>query len=317
MKVTNVLIVLVALAFRQSDGSEIGEDANAHWSYKNQSLWGQHGKFCKTGGAQSPINLVHIEATESHHEPLHWRNNMTEFGMVTVENGGHGFSVSGVNFGKLKLGKGGLAGEYRLAQFHYHWGLSQDGSEHRVDGEQWAAEIHLVHYHTNFLGVQEALDSGNYDALAVVGVLLTEDKIRKLSPVERMLKMAVENTLQVNQSYSLDMKDTTIHDFLPNDLLHFYRYYGSLTTPGCIQQVVWTVMKEEVTIPREMIDLFAKIKDNDGIEMKNTARDVQLLKGRKVYRNEDRPHVGSASSVTPVLSIFVIAVTIAFARNNL
>lgn len=37
---------------------------------------------------------------------------------------------------------GPLSGPYRLRQFHLHWGSADDhGSEHTVDGVQYAAEV--------------------------------------------------------------------------------------------------------------------------------------------------------------------------------
>ncbi len=37
---------------------------------------------------------------------------------------------------------GGLPGEYRVAQFHFHWGSNnRRGSEHTIDGKRFPLEV--------------------------------------------------------------------------------------------------------------------------------------------------------------------------------
>lgn len=65
--------------------------------------------------------------------------------------------------------------EYELTQFHFHWGsCNKQGSEHRVDGRQFPAEMHLVHYNrSQYSSIEEAAMCPM--GLAVISVLIDED----------------------------------------------------------------------------------------------------------------------------------------------
>ena len=67
---------------------------------------------------------------------------------------------------------GYLENEYTLAQFHCHWGDEfRGGSEHTLNGQRYFAEVHLVHYKTEYGGLND--DSlGNGDGLAVLGYFI-------------------------------------------------------------------------------------------------------------------------------------------------
>ena len=65
----------------------------------------------------------------------------------------------------------GLSGRYNLNATHFHWGSSSSvGSEHVVDGERLAAEVHLVHYNSKYGNLDEA--AKHKDGLLVLGILL-------------------------------------------------------------------------------------------------------------------------------------------------
>lgn len=45
----------------------------------------------------------------------------------------------------VRLTGGGLPGQYRAAQFHFHWGgMGRPGSEHTIDGERFPMEVREV-----------------------------------------------------------------------------------------------------------------------------------------------------------------------------
>lgn len=52
----------------------------------------------------------------------------------------------------IALTEGPITGVYRLKQFHFHWGASDDkGSEHTVSGKMYPAEVPSAQRHTDTL----------------------------------------------------------------------------------------------------------------------------------------------------------------------
>lgn len=52
------------------------------------------------------------------------------------------------------------------------------------------------------------------------------------------------------------MKESiSLWDLLPQEekLRHYFRYLGSLTTPGCQEKVVWTVFKEPIQLHEDQV----------------------------------------------------------------
>ena len=54
---------------------------------------------------------------------------------------------------------------------HAHWGKKEGGgSEHTIDGKQYDAELHIVHYNDKYGDPSKAVDKP--DGLAVLGMFL-------------------------------------------------------------------------------------------------------------------------------------------------
>jgi len=264
---------------------------SASWNYVAQSAWGGVAGVCTSGSQQSPIDVKADKVEAMNEGPLTWANNATKLGNVTVSNSGHGFSVSSATMAQLILSGGGLVDKYQLAQFHYHWGSSKNeykGSEHRVDGKQWASELHLVHFNNKYDNLSHALNEGGKTALAVVGVMLKKGT-SSAAGHEEVLINALSVAKNYNKSTTVDIGAASILNFLPSDVKSFWRYEGSLTTPTCNEQVVWTLLKEEVTIAKALLDVFATVEDSHNAALNYTARDVQALNSRKVYYNTFSP----------------------------
>ncbi|MEM7589216.1 MAG: carbonic anhydrase family protein [Myxococcota bacterium] len=143
--------------------------------------------------------------------------------------------------------------QYKLLQFHFH-----TASEHRVQGETYPMEIHLVH-------------QNKQGKLLVVGVLVRQGQPH-LALVE-LFKQLPEQVGDEGPSLSFNVRD-----LLPQKQGYFH-YQGSLTTPPCTQDVQWYVMTEPVMADQLQI---AKLLQSIGGKPNN--RPVQPLNGRTVWR---------------------------------
>ena len=121
---------------------------------------------------------------------------------------------------------------------HAHWGKAGGGgSEHTVDGGQYAAELHIVHWNTKYGDPSQAVDKP--DGLAVLGMFLREGESRG-ELVKICRNLATVSTKDKSVTKDEDFLDPT--KFLPGNKT-FFTYPGSLTTPPLFESVTWIVFK--------------------------------------------------------------------------
>ncbi|GMS93118.1 hypothetical protein PENTCL1PPCAC_15293, partial [Pristionchus entomophagus] len=117
------------------------------WGYGENDGPKRWDGICEKGYRQSPID---IRAQDTDYAPM---DRVIFVGYeqrddVTLQNNGHTVSVDGFeNWNNLPyVSGGGLEGKYFLQQIHFHWGQNNSvGSEHRIAGLAYPAEMHLVH----------------------------------------------------------------------------------------------------------------------------------------------------------------------------
>ncbi|KAG8570530.1 hypothetical protein GDO81_011301, partial [Engystomops pustulosus] len=124
------------------------------------------------GNFQSPIDIKSKEAKfDASLKSL--SINYNPGSIKSIINIGHSFHVISEDTADISVVKGGpLQASYRLNQFHFHWGPTNDaGSEHTVDGKSYSGELHLVHWNSEkYSSFAEA--SKNLDGCAVLTVFL-------------------------------------------------------------------------------------------------------------------------------------------------
>ncbi|XP_035036712.1 carbonic anhydrase isoform X2 [Hippoglossus stenolepis] len=213
------------------------------WGYgatNGPDKWGKDFPVAN-GPRQSPINIVpkeaqydsSLRALKLNYDPLNAKG---------ILNNGHSFQVDFVDdLDSSTLTGGPISGTYRLRQFHFHWGASDDrGSEHTVNGINFPCELHLVHWNTKYPSFGEA--ASQPDGLAVVGVFL---KIGAANP-------RLQKVLDALDAIKTKGKQTTFANFDAKTLLpvslDYWTYDGSLTTPPLLESVTWNVLREPISV---------------------------------------------------------------------
>lgn len=251
-----LLSFLGSMFFVRSTAPAPGPPHPAHWAYEGAlgpTHWGEEdpaAASCQLGDEQSPIDIHPSRLLQ-----LDW---LTPIQLkykpdkdVELVNNGHTFQVNYDQGSRMTF----LGKEYELVQFHWH-----TPSEHTVNGQPAAMEVHLVH-----------ATPDSFKRLAVLGILITEGaenptmakvwgQIPEMPKEDEPVKV-VKSKIELNAA-----------DLIPRNTL-YYNYDGSLTTPPCTQGVQWILLKDSITASRAQIEKFRGM-------FKENARPVQPIKDR-------------------------------------
>ena len=217
-----------------------GEGGPVNWAELSA-----HYEMCGRGQSQSPIDLTNAALTDLDNIVFSYGDTA-----VNILNNGHTIQVNNSSDSQIIIGDI----PYKLLQFHFH-----APSEHAVDGEPFPIEMHLVHRSAD-------------GKLAVVGVMIKEG-------AENSAFAPVWSNLPAEENGSIATGATVeVASLLPTNPT-IYRYSGSLTTPPCSEDVIWSVMSTPVEMSAEQIAVFTAI-----IEGNN--RPLQPINDRNLQLDE-------------------------------
>lgn len=239
---------------KQGQGHPIPAEGK-HWGYTGDTgpeYWytlDPAYAIAKDGKAQSPIDIItgdlvkpeDLSKPEFHYTGIPFK----------VENNGHTIELVPSGTDDI-ITLDGVS--YTLRQAHFH-----APSEHTINGEFAAMEIHLVH-------------RDPAENIAVVGILITpgtENAVLKEAFAKLPKSITQEDTL-VSLEEPIDLTS------LLDEGISLYRYDGSLTTPPCTEGVKWSVVDKPLELSQAQIDAFTAIYSGNN-------RPIQNLNDRKVY----------------------------------
>lgn len=250
-----------------SDGAKFGYTGSIgpnHWGSLSPNF-----TRCSKGTKQSPVDIRTDEVVYNPElEPLH--RDYTAANATLVD-----------NIFNIALRYEDAAGtvqidgkKYKLKQMHWH-----SPSEHTINGQRFAVELHLVH----------SSDDGNITVVAFLYrfgrpdpfLLQIQDKLAELYAEGCRAEKGAPVPAGVVSMWSLRR-----HAHM------YYRYVGSLTTPPCTENVVWNILGKVRDMTMEQAAaLMAPLEEG----YRHNNRPTQPLDGRTVqlyhrfWRNKKSP----------------------------
>lgn len=241
-----------------SESHETNNNSHAvHWSYDGDTgpeHWGtlgdEHNSYavCGTGTLQSPIDISASNPQDLPNIAFHYQPRELE-----MKNNGHTVEVNFQQSGYIELDQQ----QYQTANIHFH-----APSEHTINGESFAAELHLVH--------TREIDSTTKE-YAVVGILLQAGAENPnyqtfLAQLPQQAEQTIVSTELLDASTLLPTTQTS------------YRYLGSLTTPPCTEGVRWNVLTTPVELSAAQLATLTEVFDHNN-------RPVQALHQREISQD--------------------------------
>ncbi|KAK7341865.1 hypothetical protein VNO80_24806 [Phaseolus coccineus] len=260
--ICSLLTALVLLSCPITMSEEVENENEFSYDMKSKTgpdNWGDikpEWNLCKKGSMQSPINLLNDVQKVSNLGKLNIKYNPSKAVLI---NRGHDIKVKWVG-GKSSIEINGT--KYELIQSHWH-----SPSEHAIDGTRLDLELHMVHQ----------TPSGEFAVLGIMYRAGREDPF--VSLLAKDLEAISDHTGAEKEVAEVD--PNLVKEGSSVSL--YYRYAGSLTTPPCSENVIWTVLREVRSISQDQIKLLQEVVEDHS---RANARPLQQLNNRLVQLND-------------------------------
>jgi len=247
-------------------GAEQTCDASAAWNYANISCWATNYPICSTGRHQSPIHINSSEVTHIGQDTFLGRTGWHPLSMLRVANSGRMLTVNNEQMGYVEwMGETGFPKFYQLTQFNLHM-----PSEHIIDGQQFAAELSIIHKNQITVYQFDASDLLVTNFLFNVGPTRNPllDQLLGQAPIAPGQWTEAKTPIDLLRSLGAALD------------LDFYRYDGSTTAPDCEEIAKHFVFEHALSMSYDQFTSFKAMFPSP-----SNNRPVQPLNGRTLGKN--------------------------------
>ncbi|KAM6452550.1 carbonic anhydrase-related protein 11 isoform 3-T3 [Liasis olivaceus] len=188
----------------------------------------------------------------------------------------------------VNVSGGPLPYSHRLQEIRLHFG-SEDGfgSEHRIDGDSFSAEVQLIHYNQElYPNISEA--SRNPNGLAVISIFANIGPNPNPFLTRLLNRETITRISYKNDAYLLH--DLSLEDLYP-ETFGFITYQGSMSTPPCYETATWILIDRPINITSVQIHSLRLLSQNLPSQifrsMSDNSRPLQPLLHRSLRGNRD------------------------------
>lgn len=289
-----------------------------NWNYEDPTQWYMLYPTCD-GFLQSPIALNSSSAKVVDALDDFTFNGYSKSSTVTINNTGHSIEIHvNPDISPMSVSGGGLPSTYILYQINFHFGSSKStGSEHTIDNTVYPLEIQLLHFNSEYGNKSTA--SQFHDGLAAFSVLAQmKESQTNVSILDSLTSLQYPGRSVILDSFKA-------RSLLPDNTEGFYRYNGSLTTPECTENVVWTVFTTTLCVPARQLDALRTclyITPSDSTNKISMAdrivRPIQPTNGRPVLLSKRWPSPCSAASpLTSLKFTYLLVIIVALCKISM
>ncbi|XP_058830890.1 carbonic anhydrase 7 [Topomyia yanbarensis] len=273
MLIASIVILSVISNARCQDFGYDGAKGPSHWGEQYNSCTGKH---------QSPININSLDVKKVN-LPAIILDGFDAFPQQTnLTNNGHTVAITMKDHFPTISG-GPLTGVYQYSQLHFHWGDNDTvGSEDMIDNHIFPMELHVVFFKQEYKTAKSAMKhSDGLTVLAFFYEISQED-----NPSYEEFVQLLRNVTSSHKTATF-VNPPSLRDLIARDLMHYYTYDGSLTTPPCSEVVTWIDFKEPILLSHTQIEAFRALEDDEGHPLTHNFRPIQPLGDRVVLYNTD------------------------------